>query len=161
VYFNYFIIIILDITDEKGNSNEKLYYISINFRANWMNSKSFCSSFGMNLVSLESDHESQYFMKACENNSNSFEEITFIGATSEFIDGHEKWFLTTTGKEVNYKLELSEPSNNDNNSQCLALYNSEGKFSYSKVNCNGNVSQKFICQKVILKLENWTDIFGR
>lgn len=126
-----------------------------------MNSKSFCSSFGMNLVSLESDHESQYFMKACENNSNSFEEITFIGATSEFIDGHEKWFLTTTGKEVNYKLELSEPSNNSDNSHCLALYNSQGKFSYSKVNCNGNVNQKFICQKVILKLENWTDIFGR
>lgn len=126
-----------------------------------MNSKSFCSSFGMNLMSLESDHEAQYFMKACENNSNSFEEITFIGATSELIDDNEKWFLTTTGKEVNYKLEFATLNINSDRNQCLALYKLDGKFLYTKVNCNGNENQKFICQKVILKLENWTDIFGR
>lgn len=129
------------------------------FRASWMMSKSFCSSYGMNLVSLESDHEAKYFIKACENNSNIFEDVSYIGGTSEFINDNEKWFLTSTGKEINYKLEFN--SSDNGTFQCLSLIKSNGKFIYGRVDCNGNDIQKFICQKTILKVENWADIFGR
>lgn len=148
-------ITILDMTD----SQEKLYFISKNFHMNWINSKSFCSSFGMDLVAIESSHEEQYFLKSCERDSKSFEELTSIGATSELTHEKEKWFLTTTGSEINYNLNLMEDENNKG--RCLALVKTNEKFSYQRIECNGSDKHQFICQKLIPQTENWLDIFMR
>lgn len=125
-----------------------------------MNAKSFFSSYGMNLASIESDHESNYFIKACENNSDSFDsELAHLGGSLEIIDGNEKWFLTSTGKEISYNLnELDESDDN-----CLAIVKKDKKFVYTRVKCydDNKAIHNFICQKMIIKLDDWTDIFGR
>jgi hypothetical protein len=113
----------------------------------------------MNLVSIESDHEAKYFIKACENNSDSFEAMSHIGFTSEISNGNEKWFLTSTGKEVNYVFSGMSQLNDED--QCLVLVKIDDKFSYARVSCYGSELHSFICQKMIIKVDNWSDIFGR
>lgn len=121
-----------------------------------MSAKSFCASYHMDLVSLESQHETQYFMKACEGNFDSFGKISLIGGVDE---GDNEWSTSALGVKMN--LDATKVEDIDKEGKCLSLIkNSNKKFSYGRVACT-NQPYAFVCQRMKLKLEHWTDIFGR
>lgn len=152
----------LDITDENENSNEKIYFLSVTFRSNWMSAQSFCKSYDMDLVALESEHEEKYFKKICENNSESFEELSHIGGVSNFVDGQENWFWIASRKKVNFNLSFSEKASNEKEEKnCLQMVKGPRGFSYARTNCFGSELRKFVCQKMIFKSADWGDKFLR
>jgi hypothetical protein len=119
-----------------------------------MQAKSFCSSYNMDLLSLESPHEMKYFLKACENNFESFEDISFIGG----IEENNEWFSTGCGNKINFSESALEEGDNG---KCLSLVKKEnGTFSFAKIACNDKI-HAFICHKMIIKIDHWSDIFGR
>lgn len=145
--------IFLDITDKDENSHEKVYHLSLEFQADWMSAKSFCSSYGMGLASLESQHEMQYFTKASEGNYEDFEKVTLIGAIFE----NNEWTSTDFGFKL--KIEPSMVEEIDKDGKCLSLIKKGNKkFSYGKVACTNQI-YPFICQRMIIKMEHWSDIF--
>lgn len=134
------------------------------FRANWMMAQSFCKSYGMDLLTLESRHEADYFMRSIEMNMNGFEELTHIGGVSYVNEGKENWFWITShnDKRINYDLKL-KPSEADQKAEknCLQLVKHRRTFSYGRTNCFGNDLQKFVCQKVNQgKSDGWSGILS-
>lgn len=128
------------------------------FRANWMNSQSFCKSFGMDLVALESEHEKNYFIKSSENNIEIFEEYVHIGG----VFAENDWISISSNKKLGFDLNLEKVQiENSTDLNCLQLRRSSKKLSFSRVQCFGNKLQQFICQKMIWKEKTWTNIFGK
>jgi hypothetical protein len=125
------------------------------FRANWMNSQSFCNSFGMDLVALESQHEKNYFTKSSENNIEYFDEFVHIGGV--FTEKNFRWI--SSNKNLKFDLNLDPPGNGTEN--CLQLKKTNKTFSFARVQCFGSKLQQFVCQKIIINESNWINIFGR
>jgi hypothetical protein len=150
----------LDISDENGKANLKLYFVSIAFRANWMNSQSFCNSYGMDLVALESEHEGQYFKKCCEINTEFFEQFSHIGGV---LTENESWHWITSQKEVNFDLNITEQKTDTvlQKENCLQLLKLNHEFSFGRINCFGNELHNFVCQKMIIKEDRWASFFGK
>lgn len=148
-----------DITDEDDNANEKIYFLSVTFRANWMGAQSFCRSYGMDLVALESDHEAKYFMsKAFRNSAKDFEDLTHIGGVSN--GGTESWFWITSRKQVNFDMKLTESKNDSKEEKnCLQLVKESSGFSFTRTNCFDSELRKFVCQKLVIKAR-WTLFLG-
>jgi hypothetical protein len=125
-----------------------------------MNSQSFCNSFGMDLVALESEHEKSYFTKSCENNIEFFEEFVHVGGV--FAENNVwSWISSTRKLDLDLHLDKSRQSEEENESNCLQLRKFNKVFKFSRVQCFGSKLQQFVCQKLILKDYNWTDIFGK
>lgn len=135
-----------------NSPDEKLYFLSVAFRANWMSARSFCKSNGMDLVAIESEHEEKYFIGKCQEHIDWFEGVSHIGGVSNAVMGKENWFWITSTKEVqlNLNLEKSEISQKEKKN-CLQLVKSHGRFSYQRTNCFGGEPQTFVCQRVIYK----------
>jgi Lectin C-type domain len=135
--------------------NEKIYFLAKAFRETWMNSQSFCRSFGMDLVALESQHEADYFHKSCDRNVEEFEEVSHIGGVS---DGHD-WYWLASQSKVNFDLKLDESESEKN---CLQMVKVADHFSYTGVSCVDGSTRGFVCQKLIKKIDHrWSLIFGR
>lgn len=128
-----------------------------------MAAQSFCKSYGMDLLALESEHEADYFLKSCEKSWASFEELSHIGGVSNSNDGRENWFWITSHKKVNFDLKLKEKKADMKSEQnCLQLVKQKIGFSYGRTNCFGSELKKFVCQKInVNKLDLWGTIMGR
>ena len=112
----------------------------------------------MDLVALESSHEKNYFMKSCENNLQLFESFSHIGAILE----NNEWSWISSNKKVNFELSFKKKTqNNSTAANCLQLVKSGQELLFSPVQCFGNDLQQFICQKMIVKENFWSDIFGK
>lgn len=124
-----------------------------------MNSQSFCNSYGMDLVALESEHEAKYFKKSCENRSEFFEQFSHIGGV---LTQDEGWHWITSYEKISFELNLKNQKNINTSQEenCLQLLKLDNKFSYGRVNCFENILQKFICQKLIIKEDRWAEVFG-
>lgn len=149
--------------DNKNSPNDKIYFLSVTFRANWMAAQSFCKSYGMDLLALDSEHEAIYFMKKCEKSFESFEEVSHIGGVSNDFNGRENWFWITSNKRVNFDLKLKQNKTDKKGEQnCLQLVKQKTGFSYGRANCFGPELKQFVCQKVnVSKLGIWGTIMGR
>ncbi|CRK98438.1 CLUMA_CG011795, isoform A [Clunio marinus] len=150
------------ITDVNENSNEKIYFVSIAFRGNWMSAQSFCRSYGMDLVALESEHEAKYFMKSCEKEIQSFEAFSHIGGVFESKDN--KWHWITSSEKINFELKFSSDNKNEGDKKdenCLQLVKDNNGFSYGRTSCFGDKLQPFVCQRMIIKMNRWKELFGK
>lgn len=149
----------LDIIDEQGKSNKKIYFVSTSFRANWMNAQSFCKSYGMDLASIESEEEAKYFLKSCENKNTAFEEHSQIGG----VLMHDHWFWITSHQKVNFKLTFKGNKNSKNDGECLQLVKGTNLiFGFGRTNCfSNNDAKKFVCQKMIKQKDIWSSFFER
>jgi hypothetical protein len=112
-----------------------------------MNAQSFCRSYGMDLATLESDHEQNYFLNICGNNYRDLGDATHIGGVFK----NNEWFWITSHKKVDYKLKFMHPHVPNDNKDCLQMVKHRGtkEFFFGRTNCfNGDV-QKFVCQKLV------------
>lgn len=134
-----------------NSPDEKEYYLSVAFRANWMSARSFCKSNGMDLVAIEDKNEEQYFISKCKEKMDLFESFTQIGGVSNAVRGNESWYWITSVREIRIDLNL-EKNETDQKKNCLQLVKNPNRtFSYQRTNCFGTESQSFVCQKNIYK----------
>lgn len=124
-----------------------------------MGAQSFCRSYGMDLVALESDHEAKYFMnKAFRNSRDDFEDLSHIGGVSN--SEVKQWFWITSRKQVNFDLKLKEDKSDlEEEKNCLQLSKNSNGFSFTRTTCFGSELRKFVCQKLVVK-SRWGAFFG-
>lgn len=56
----------------------------MDFEANWMDSRSFCKTFDMDLVTFDSSYEYSNFVKFAMEKSSYFDKWTHIGNKTQF-----------------------------------------------------------------------------
>ncbi|CAO1417879.1 unnamed protein product [Diamesa hyperborea] len=149
-------------TDATGENKIKSYFITRDFKLNWGDAHSFCKSFEMDLVALETAAESDYFFNLCEKGTNNFYPYLFIGGTNIGVE-KDSWYWMKTGSEIKYKLRFSEgePYNAGGRENCLAIYNNVDKKTYglNDLECYGDVVASFACEKVTnVCSKNYIDI---
>ena len=149
-------------TDATGENKIKSYFITRDFKLNWGNALSFCKSFEMDLVTLETAAESDNFFNLCEKGTNNFYPYLFIGGTNIGVD-KDSWYWMKTGVEIKYNLRFSEgePFNAGGRENCLAIYNNVDKktFGLNDLECYGDIAASFACEKVTNVCSNkWIDL---
>lgn len=112
----------------------------------------------MDLVSLESQHETDYFINACVANSKKFEKVSLIGG---FYGDEKGWMSTGMSNRLGNKMKIdsSEIEDIDKDGKCLSLIKKGNKkFSYGRVACTSK-SYAFVCQRMKFKMDQ-TNYFG-
>lgn len=113
----------------------------------------------MDVVSLESKNESEYFLNLCKRNARYIDDdFAHIGGMSlgqPTDDRYEQWYWVSSGARVDYPLSFG-PNNPDNigdDEYCLSVQKLPGNiFFFNDINCNGLYEVKFICQ--IVEVDN-------
>lgn len=62
-----------------GNKFIKVFHLSMDFEANWMDARSFCKTFDMDLATFESSYEFSHFLKKAMSHKSLFDRWTHIG----------------------------------------------------------------------------------
>lgn len=78
-FFTSIILPLKDATDVHGNKFIKVFHLSMDFEANWMDARSFCKTFDMDLATFESSYEFSHFLKKALSHKSSFDRWTHIG----------------------------------------------------------------------------------
>ena len=126
--------------------------------ASWGESKSICKAFGLELVTLETLKEANYFLEIAENSETKKLAIPFW----IFIDGMTltpksttDWYWTESGEKISFSIRWAsdQPDNWRGNEKCFSIgkrYPND-KFGFNDHACS-NVNLPFICQRIDL----WT-----
>ncbi|CAO1377043.1 unnamed protein product [Diamesa tonsa] len=99
-------------SDREGIRHIKTYYVSRELRLNWANSFMFCRSFGMDLVELTTEVESNKFLKLFGDHTKTLETWYHIGG-SYMGAAKNDFYWMTTGKQITYPLKF-QPGLPDN-----------------------------------------------
>lgn len=99
--------LILDSTDVHGNRYIKVFHLSMDFEGNWMDSRSFCKTFDMDLATFDSSYEFSNFVKMAWNKRDYFMRWTHIGGISKFTEKHREWYWINTNSKVTYSMQFA------------------------------------------------------
>jgi hypothetical protein len=99
--------ILPDATDVNGAKYMKVFYLSMDFEANWMDSRSFCKTFDMDLVTFDSSYEYSNFLKHAMKSVSYFDKWTHIGGVSKFVGKHRDWYWVNTNRRVTYNMQFA------------------------------------------------------
>lgn len=110
----------------------------------WPNALSFCKVFNMNLVTLDTKAEHDYFLNKLDSGVISDVQV-LIGGSDIGDEGNFYW--APTGKRFDYPVRWveDEPKNYGNNEHCIGLWKYSGKYEFNDVPCTG-YSTNFICE---------------
>lgn len=141
-----------------GEERIKTYYASQNFKLTWANAFTFCRSFGMDLVELDTAVEADHFNKLCAEHNYLFTSTVHIGGSDHGV-GKNKWYWMSSGNEINYNMKYAqtEPNNVRGLQHCLAVYTHPESFAFADYDCDESESI-FACQRVTRICNNkWID----
>jgi len=139
---------------ENGSEYQKSYYFPIHFRTSWGNAKGICSSFGLELATMETRAEADSFLEIVEYH----QTIKSFGIVWILIDGitsvprsTTEWYWTKTGNKISFTLPWGpgQPDFDRNRELCLSVGkgNLNHKFGFNDLPCWDTVTP-FICQKI-------------
>lgn len=139
-----------DSTDVNGNKYAKIFYLSIEFEANWMDARCFCKTYDMDLAAFDTNYEFTNFQKFSTKSFHYFDRWTHIGGVSKFVGKHREWSWVTTNKKVSYQMTFAagQPNNYLGRQNCLGISKEEKTFEFQDIDCHGRFEEKFICQKI-------------
>lgn len=141
-----------DSTNVNGDKYAKVFYLSVDFEANWMDARSFCKTYGMDLMSLDTSYEFSNFVKQATKSFFYFDRWTHIGGISKLVGGgkQREWYWISTNRRVSYPLTFAagQPNNYLGRQNCLGISKEEKTFELQDIDCHGRFEEKFICQKI-------------
>ena len=120
-------------------------------KTSWTNSRPACKSYDMDILSVETEAEADHFLNLCTKSSKSFEELTYVGATTLAAGTTDQWYWVNSETHIEYPLKfaLGQPDNNNTNENCLGIgMTEESTFAFFDVDCNGIAEFKFACHKL-------------
>ena len=94
-------------TDVNEAKYMKVFYLSMDFEANWMDSRSFCKTYGMDLATFDSSLEFSNFLKHAMKSVSYFNKWTHIGGVSKFVGKHRDWYWITTNRRVTFNMQFA------------------------------------------------------
>lgn len=114
--------------------------------ADWYQGKIICKSFGLELVSLETLTEAEYFYNLCHNNDVTVGWI-FIDGMTLTPKSSTDWYWTNSGKKISYPIPWfpGQPDNYNEDEQCLTI--SHTNFLFNDQVCQ-NYPSLFVCQRI-------------
>lgn len=100
----------------------------------------------MEILTLDTKSEADFFLEVCEKNSALFDEFTHVGAMS--MVGKTDWHWVSNGKRIDYQLKwlAGQPDNYYASEFCLGIIK-RGSFSFCDLYCYGGYETKFVCQR--------------
>jgi hypothetical protein len=125
----------------------------MDFEANWINSRSYCKTYDMDLASFDTNYEFTNFAKFAWNSSSFyFDRWTHVGGISKLIaqGKHREWYWVASNKKVSYSMTFAagQPNNFLGKQNCLGISKEEDTFEFQDIDCHGRFEEKFICQKI-------------
>lgn len=130
----------------------KTYFLSTHMKASFINAQSFCTSLGMELLTLETKAEADWFAKLLINSyqNNIDSGWLYIGGMRMFPDAalsKENWYWLSSGKKIDYDLiwYQTEPNNWTGTQWCLCLRKENQTVFYADIECYGR-DESFLCQ---------------
>ncbi|CAG9807028.1 unnamed protein product [Chironomus riparius] len=137
---------------DKGSEYQKTYLVSRYAKTTWMNAKTYCKSFDLDLVSFETLTEVYNFIDMAKENS----FVKSLGGVHMLVDGMTptpntttEWYWTNTGTKVSFTLpwQEGEPNFLNNGEYCLALSAHEvSTLGFNDFPCDVGLSP-FVCQR--------------
>lgn len=128
----------------------KIFYLSTDFDGNWMDSRSFCKTYDMDLASFDTNYEFTSFVKHAMKHSYYFDKWTHIGGVSKFVGKHREWYWVGSNAKVSYNMIFApgQPNNYLGRQNCLGISKEEKTFEFQDIDCHGRFEEKFICQRI-------------
>lgn len=122
----------------------------MDFDGNWMDSRSFCKTYDMDLAAFDTNYEFTNFVKMAMRHLSYFEKWTHIGGVSKFVGKHREWYWITTNRKVAYPMTFAagQPNNYLGRQNCLGISKEEKTFEFQDIDCHGRFEEKFICQRI-------------
>lgn len=133
-----------------GNRYAKIFYLSTDFEASWMDARSFCKTYDMDLTSFDTNYEFTNFVKHAMKSLYYFDKWTHIGGISKLAGKHREWYWIATNRKVSYPMvfAVGQPNNYLGRQNCLGVSKEEKTFEFQDIDCHGRFEEKFICQKI-------------
>lgn len=127
------------------------YFLSRFFKTEWQHARSICQSYGMELLTLESEAEQSHLLNSLEQHSAAFGTYEWIniGAMTTTCGSRDLWYWVDSGIIANFPILFGVPNPNcaGDNEMCLALGKYEsGKFYIADTWCTEHPS-RFLCKQ--------------
>lgn len=122
--------------------------------AHWDQALAICSSYGMELMSIETKEEEDNFNTICNPQLHLFGQYNHIGGLTTVGGTKDDWYWIHSGEKIQFPLAWPPGEPNFANSQkCLALHKTTGRFMYNDIDCYGRHQEKFVCQAKVSKIQ--------
>jgi hypothetical protein len=137
--------------DQCGSQFMKTYWITSlsKLKVVWSKGNDLCKTYGMEVVSLDTYDEQEYFFGMCVKFASAFTGNSMFGAMARVPASKKDWYWVNSGTPVNYTLNFAtgEPNNGGNGEMCLALKEYSGSFGFNDVSCSDSLTYNIICQE--------------
>jgi len=142
-------------TDD-GSEFQKTYFLSRWIGDIWSGAKSFCTSFNLQLTTLETLEEARAFLKMVDSHPyfKIYNDANFYmdGMTS-ILRSTTEWYWTNTGNKISFPIPWlpGQPDNATPDERCFGFRrsNANQKFGFSDFNCK-TFTPHFTCQRIDL-----------
>lgn len=115
-----------------------------------------CHSYGLQFVSLDTEHEMDQFLEFCFEDSVLFDIHTLVGGISYTGNSKTDFYWMNSGNKIDYELKFGpgEPNNWNNQEYCLSAVKwTIGdliEFKFNDYPCSKAESpEEFICQQKV------------
>ncbi|KAG5680486.1 hypothetical protein PVAND_009994 [Polypedilum vanderplanki] len=128
---------------------QKTYYVPRHFVVNWMDAKSACRDFGMELASIETLLEYNAVVSFLIKNQQYFSpQYLHVNGMTKTLASKTDWYWLNSDQQVSYSMTWGfiEPQNTAGDEWCLAI-GVRNQYSYADVSCVNN-KQAFLCQSI-------------
>lgn len=115
-----------------------------------MDSRSYCKTYDMELVTFDTSYEFSQFVKMAMKNAYYFDKWTHVGGISKFNGKDREWFWVNGSRRINFPIQFAvgQPNNYLGRQNCLGISREEKTFEFQDIDCHGRFEEKFICQKL-------------
>lgn len=134
--------------DASGAGYEKTFWYPSHYRGTWIEAKTMCKHFKMELISLDSEAEANYFLNLFSQTPGLFDKWTHIGAVTSLSKSKSEWYWAENAKKANFTLKFlsGQPDNYGGEEQCLAITLSNGVYGFNDLKCYQANINRFLCQ---------------
>lgn len=103
----------------------------------------------MEILSLDTLEEAEFFYDLGSKNIDNFEQFTHIGGYTSVGKSLNSWRWVNSGQLIDYpmKFDVNEPNFKKNFEFCLDLVRRDGKLYLNDAACYEEGQYKFVCQR--------------
>lgn len=130
-------------------------------KASWIDAQLICRSYGMNLLTFESEFEDLIVRK---NFKESSEQKLLLNLPRHFHVGVTKvgstdWYSIASNKSLDYDINWKSTDESDEMKNCAMMENDEGTFVYESIDC-ALLETNFLCQEKLTNKLNIRNLDG-
>ncbi|KAL7036617.1 hypothetical protein ACKWTF_008874 [Chironomus riparius] len=137
-----------------GSEYQKSYFVSRWFGENWTGARSFCSSFNLQLVSLQTLQEALAFLYLADTHP-YFKKYTacsmfYIDGMTSIMKSTTEWYWADSGNKISYPMPWlsGQPDNANGDERCLAFRRNTPTQNYRFVDNTCSGGPHFVCQRI-------------